>query len=576
MNIDIFYDENGKLSRLRNKIFKNLNDDDKKFIMDSFIEYDNLKDKLLSLKHGDYKVCPICNTIISWDKNVCKLNSCIQDFKRIKCIEKYGVDNPAKVKEIRDKAKQTMVEKYGVPYAMQSDELKNKHADNLEEKYGYRHNFKIPSVQEKRKSTMVERYGVEYSYQNPELYQKYKNTIFKKYGVENLFRLNEFREYSRMKMKEIYGVEYMAQSPLLLDKVKNTNIENKINYIKNKINITLTYQQAEKIQIDVSRDYSSEYLKQVCMWIINENQPEFSIIQNEYSNNHTIVKAKYFGYDTSFRSSGELLICDFLTGLDIEYVCNKKNIISPYEIDIYIPSHKLAIEFNGSYWHSNAHITDKNYHQNKTKLCNEKGITLIHIYEHIFKEKKDIYFDIIKSKLNLNEKIYGRKCKVKEINKKTSSHFFEKYHLNGNSNASVNLGLYDSNNMLLSVMSFGKSRYDKKYSYELIRYSIVPGYSVIGGFSKLLKYFKMNYYNGDILCYNDASISYKKSDIITSPNYWWWHPNTGIFYNRYKTMKSNLKNILYDKFDSNMTEFENMINSGFLIIYDAGNYKSIL
>ena len=45
-----------------------------------------------------------------------------------------------------------------------------------------------------------------------------------------------------------------------------------------------------------------------------------------------------------------------------EIVENCRNIIKPYELDIYIPKKKIAIEYNGIYWHSTALNKDMFYH----------------------------------------------------------------------------------------------------------------------------------------------------------------------------------------------------------------------
>ena len=60
---------------------------------------------------------------------------------------------------------------------------------------------------------------------------------------------------------------------------------------------------------------------------------------------------------------------------------NTKAVIYPYELDIWIPDIKLAIEFNGTWHHSIEAGTSKDYHLRKSLLCREKGIRLIHIYE---------------------------------------------------------------------------------------------------------------------------------------------------------------------------------------------------
>ena len=60
---------------------------------------------------------------------------------------------------------------------------------------------------------------------------------------------------------------------------------------------------------------------------------------------------------------------------------NSKSIIKPLELDIYLTDLKLAIEYNGIYWHSIQRLNDKDYHLNKSLMCRKKGIRLIHIYE---------------------------------------------------------------------------------------------------------------------------------------------------------------------------------------------------
>lgn len=59
---------------------------------------------------------------------------------------------------------------------------------------------------------------------------------------------------------------------------------------------------------------------------------------------------------------------------------HNRDILDGREIDIYLPDVMIGIEFNGTYWHSNANVS-KHYHEDKSKLANDKHIRLIHIYE---------------------------------------------------------------------------------------------------------------------------------------------------------------------------------------------------
>jgi len=102
-------------------------------------------------------------------------------------------------------------------------------------------------------------------------------------------------------------------------------------------------------------------------------------------------------------SKKEIEIQDFLKENKIEYQTNVKNILDDgTELDIFIPSHNLAIEYNGLYWHSeNSGKKNRNYHLNKTLECQKKNIILIHIFEDEWNNpiKKNIWKSIIKNKL---------------------------------------------------------------------------------------------------------------------------------------------------------------------------------
>ena len=233
-----------------------------------------------------------------------------------------------------------------------------------------------------------------------------------------------------------------------------------------------------------------------------------------------------------------------------------------------MPDFKLAIEYNGYYWHSKK---DKNYHLNKTELCNEKGIQLLHIFDF---DDLDIWKSIISNKLGLNTKIYARKCIIKELEYKEVKDFLNTNHLQGTCPSKINLGLF-YNGELVEVMTFGKPRFNKKYDYELLRLCTKKYSNVIGGASKLLKYFKEKY-NGSIISYANRRFSngniYKQLGFKelkkTEPNY--WYVNEDEILSRYQCQKHKLKNILED-FKPELSESENMTNNGYFRIYDCGN-----
>lgn len=273
-------------------------------------------------------------------------------------------------------------------------------------------------------------------------------------------------------------------------------------------------------------------------------------------------------------SSQERKLSPFLEG-KVEYLSNTRKIIDKKELDFYIPSHKLAIEVNGVYWHSydeECKIRNKNkfYHLEKTTKCNEKGIHLLHFYEY----EIDLYYEkvcsIINSFLGLNEKIHARKCKIVNLNSTTYYNFCEENHIQGGVNSSIRYGLVHDNN-IVAVIGFSKSRYDKKIDFELIRYCSKLNTNVVGGLSKLFRHFLKENDNPSVISYAQRRLytgkSYEKIGFrlskISPPSYIWVNKK-GDCLSRYKTQKHKL--------NEEGTEKEIMKRRGYLQIYECGNY----
>lgn len=87
-------------------------------------------------------------------------------------------------------------------------------------------------------------------------------------------------------------------------------------------------------------------------------------------------------------SKGELEVREFLEEfLKKSAIANSRKIIAPLELDIYFPDESFAIEFNGTFWHSEAQIQStrdisaKEYHQSKIDLCKAKSIDLVFVWQ---------------------------------------------------------------------------------------------------------------------------------------------------------------------------------------------------
>ena len=155
------------------------------------------------------------------------------------------------------------------------------------------------------------------------------------------------------------------------------------------------------------------------------------------------------------------------------------------ELDIVVPEKRIAIEFNGLYWHSDR-TKDRSYHLNKTKQAEAAGYRLIHIFEDEWYERKDQVKAKLKAILGVDDrlKVFARKTDLKIPSKSQCKEFFDSNHIQGSTSYSIAFGLMYGDDFV-AMMTFVK-RSDGEY--ELNRYA--TSHKVPGGFSKLLKFAK--------------------------------------------------------------------------------------
>jgi hypothetical protein len=278
-------------------------------------------------------------------------------------------------------------------------------------------------------------------------------------------------------------------------------------------------------------------------------------------------------------SVGERQVARFVKYLGVEYVANDRTILdNNKELDIYIPDYKLAIEYNGLYWHNETHV-GANYHLEKTQACKEKGVQLFHIFEDEWRDpvKRKIWKSMIRNKLGKSNRIYARKCKIKEVSSGKAKKFLICNHLQGSINSSVRLGLYYEGK-LVCVLTVGKSRFNKKYQYEIHRIATKRKHTVVGGVSRLWKHFLDDNSPESIITYADRRFSegfiYHKLGFefrhISRPNYFYIDPNNLVRHSRQKYQKHKLESQLIH-FDAALTESQNMFHNGFGKVFDSGN-----
>ena len=477
-------------------------------------------------------------------------------------LEKYGVENCSQLDEVKkvisekklnlsqeekqavlEKRKKTNLEKYGVEYITQSEQVKEKSKRTCLEKYGVTSFSKTEKFVNKMKQTSLEKFGAESYSQTDEYKQRYKQTCLEKYGVDNPAKTEEFKE----QQKDWFNKLTKEQKEEIKKKKENTNI---IKYGFSNPNLNEEIKQKIKnTRIKKGNQHPDNIVSIFLNQWDKNRKPTASDLQ-KYTNIKTISNVyplidkenKRENFEIAY-SSLEQIVEDFLLENKIKYQKHNRKIIYPKELDFYLPDYKVALEINdiethnSTYNHYGKEPISPNYHFHKTKLCNENGIRLIHIWEHILKnqQKWEILKDIILHACGKSKKIYARNTDIIIKNAIEMKSFFEKNNLQGYRAAKTAFVLIDkiTKEPLMSYTVgeafFGKGKYDA----EIVRGACKLGYSVVGGASKLWKHI-IEYYKDKNLLGEKGSVN----SIVYYVNLNYYNGQSMTFLNNIKFIKN--------------------------------------
>lgn len=498
------------------------------------------------------------------------------------CMGRYGMEHAQSSSIVREKIKQTWRNK--------TQDEKEQYSKSKINMWAQKSSDDKQRMVQRVKETKKSRYG-NANYNNPE---KIRQTCIERYGVDNIFKSKEIQRRIMERVSELYGVEHPAQSPDILNRMKITTLTrygvdwfSKTDEFKKKMSTNRIYKTIHDnddilgyvVIDDIYYIYKCPHPE--CSGCVDKFYISKAGHKNVRENQGTEICTNLLPilYERNKGTSIELFVRGILDTNSVEYISNDRKILSGKELDIYIPSHKLAIECNGVYWHS---LKEPEFHYDKWSSCRDLEIQLLTIWEDQIVNKPDIVRSIILSKLGIyNEHIHARKCEIREVSSTESKKFLDLNHIQGSINGSIRLGLY-YNDRLVSMMVFGRKRKalgsgDTTGVYELYRYCNELGVHVMGGASKLFNRFIKDHPDHIVESFSSNDISmgdlYRTLgfDLVSEqPISYWYIDRSMQRHHRYSFRKDIL---VKNGADPNLSESQITNEMGLIRIYDSGQQK---
>lgn len=501
--------------------------------------------------------------------------------------ERFGTSEYFASEEGKAKCREGMLRNYGVETPMESPELRTKAYESNVANHGGVHSSSVPEVKEKIRNTQVARYGDWFSA------TEYGRSVIRaanreKFGVDEFFSSDQFATVSRETLITRYGVDNYAKTAEYRGKVAATNMirykaDHYLHSDAYRQNIISRYNQlfpnSGCTVISMGSKNNVTYRCDTCGAVCVE-QMQF-IMHRSYQNQVACTACNPKNPESSFE---EQTLREYVESLGFHTDHYARGFIGGYGADIVVEECKVIIEYDGIGWH-NERFKSANYHLEKSIAARECGYRMVHVFSDEWAERRDIVKSRISAILGCNKdgRIYARKCAIVTVEPAAAKLFFDTNHIQGHCQANITYGLTDTSGKLVAAMSFGRSRFAKDDRVELLRFCSILGTHVVGGASRLFKYYLAAHPKVDtVVTYADARWSGDESmytkigfefDGMSDPGYFYVVGNRRE--NRMKYQKHKLLAESVDTTEIGLTEHEIMTKRGFFRIYDCGNYRFV-
>lgn len=208
---------------------------------------------------------------------------------------------------------------------------------------------------------------------------------------------------------------------------------------------------------------------------------------------------------SSGTSKPEAEVREYIQGLipTEEVIPNDRSIVSPKEIDIYIPSRSLAVEFNGVFTHSDYYKSREGVDARKAKSIRERGVKFHAVWEDDWRDRQEIVKSQLRRKLGIQDgKVFARKRIIREVGTDEARLFLDRYHIQGFPGSSRYVALVDTENIVDSLAAFTFYR-----SGEVVLDRYASRITVLGGLPKIVSYLEKTYVYDHLVTFADLQES---------------------------------------------------------------------
>jgi hypothetical protein len=477
---------------------------------------------------------------------------------------RHGFTSPFEQATVHAKKTATVLARYGVANVYASPHVKAKIAEQNMANFGVKAPMQAERVREKARETYRTRYGIDWVFSHGPIREKIHEAWLARYGNYHGVTIDSFEKANQTRLAA-YGNANPCTAPGAREKALQANRTRCLVDFPT-ILTQCGFELAEPLNSVelLAHGKATQRLKHTCGNISSLPVTVTGRVMKQciHCKPISMPEAQLYQFVRQYA--------------DVEQ--HDRTLLKPLELDIIAPQHKLAFELNGVYWHHDG-VIPIDYHRKKTELCEAKGWSLMHIFDHEWYAKQALLKSVIKTRLGIIEHVIGaRKLQLAELTRIQAQEFFNTNHLQGFINGTTHLGLLVGEQIIMA-MTLGKKRFSRKGELEIYRQATRRGYVVSGGLQKLLGEVKRRFAGTKLVTFVDRRFFTGKSYLSagfmlvgkTNPNYWYY--KKGVLLNRLAAQRKMLPVLLGEGYDDTLTEDENMEVNGWYRLADSGNLK---